>query len=74
MPPAPRQQLGACCRTSSWRLGRLAPGADIAAAAAVLVGICHDRVLNAVLPGMSPPAVESAAVVAALLDGIGPRA
>ncbi|MFD7847824.1 TetR/AcrR family transcriptional regulator [Nocardia sp. NPDC059764] len=55
------------------RLGRLAPEADIAAAAAVLVGICHDRVLNAVLPGMSPPAVEPAAVVATLLDGIGPR-
>ncbi|MEV6769991.1 hypothetical protein AB0N05_15330 [Nocardia sp. NPDC051030] len=53
-------------------LGRLAAGADIVAAAAGLVGVCHDEVLAAVLPGLprTPAAVES--VVTTLLDGFGP--
>ncbi|MEV6772968.1 helix-turn-helix domain-containing protein [Nocardia sp. NPDC051030] len=53
--------------------GRLAADADIAAAVAVLVGVCHDEVLSAVLPGIprAPAAIES--VVTTLLDGIGPR-
>lgn len=56
-------------------LGRLAAEADVEAAAAVLVGICHDEVLSALLAGAShpadPPPVES--VVATLLRGIAPN-
>ncbi|MVU83190.1 TetR family transcriptional regulator [Nocardia sp. ET3-3] len=66
-------------------LGRLAPAADTAAATAVLVGICHDVVLTAMLPGAtSPPggssvavdvdAVDVDAIVATLLAGIAPPA
>ena len=53
-------------------LGRLAPGADLSAATAMLVGICHDEVLAGLLPGAAhrpaPPSVES--VIATLLSGI----
>ncbi|MBF6274489.1 MULTISPECIES: TetR/AcrR family transcriptional regulator [Nocardia] len=56
-------------------LGRLAADADVDAAAAVLVGICHDAVLSSLLSGtprpFAPPPV--AAVVATLLSGIAVR-
>jgi AcrR family transcriptional regulator len=53
-------------------LGRLAPAADLDAAVAILVGICHDAALSALLPHAGPaisPATES--VVTTLLTGIG---
>lgn len=53
-------------------LGRLAADAEIDAAAAMLVGICHETVLSALVPHTTPdradPSVES--VVAAVLKGI----
>jgi AcrR family transcriptional regulator len=56
-------------------LGRLDSYADTAAAAAMLVGACHDAVLSGLITPdatpPSPPAVE--AVVATILSGIGPR-
>ncbi|MGW2664710.1 TetR/AcrR family transcriptional regulator [Nocardia tengchongensis] len=58
--------------TGEQRLGRIAPDADTTAAAAILVGICHDQVLGALLPGMSSPAVDPDAVVTTVLAGIGP--
>ncbi|NKY52948.1 TetR/AcrR family transcriptional regulator [Nocardia vermiculata] len=55
-------------------LGRLLADADVDAAAAVLVGICHDAVLSTLLSGAphpaAPPSVES--VVTTLLSGIAP--
>ncbi|MTE13845.1 TetR/AcrR family transcriptional regulator [Nocardia aurantiaca] len=54
-------------------LGRIAPDADTAAAAAVLVGICHDQVLATLLPGMSPHPVDADAVITTVLTGIAPR-
>ncbi|GAB0102937.1 TetR/AcrR family transcriptional regulator [Nocardia sp. JMUB6875] len=56
--------------TGEQRLGRLAATADIDAATAVLVGICHDQVLSVLLPGSASVAPEPAAVVATLLAGI----
>jgi AcrR family transcriptional regulator len=53
------------------KLGRLAADAPLDAAAAMLVGICHEIVLSALFPpgkASHPPAIES--VVTALLDGI----
>jgi AcrR family transcriptional regulator len=54
-------------------LGRLAPHAEIDAAAAMIVGVCHETVLSALLPhdgtAPAPPPVES--VITAVLDGIG---
>jgi AcrR family transcriptional regulator len=54
-------------------LGRLASGALVDAAAAMIVGICHETALSALLPhspaAAAPPAVES--VITAVLDGIG---
>ncbi|MGW4773436.1 TetR/AcrR family transcriptional regulator [Nocardia sp. NPDC004278] len=56
-------------------LGRLDPAADLDAAVAMLVGICHDQALSTLLPRAShptsPTAVES--VIATLLAGIGSR-
>jgi hypothetical protein len=56
-------------------LGRVAADADVDAAAAVLIGICHDAVLSSLLSGTPrpfvPPPVE--AVVATLLSGIAAR-
>lgn len=56
-------------------LGRVLADADVDAAAAVLIGICHDAVLSSLLSGAphpaAPPSVES--VVATLLSGIAPE-
>lgn len=54
-------------------LGRLIADADIEATAAILVGICHDTVLTALLSGAArsgPPPVE--AIVSTVLTGIAP--
>ncbi|PPK65456.1 TetR/AcrR family transcriptional regulator [Actinokineospora auranticolor] len=53
-------------------LGRLHPDADVGAAAAVLVGVCHDEVLSAVL-GSPAGGPSAGSVVAVVLDGIGAR-
>lgn len=53
-------------------LGRLAPGADTESAVALLVGICHDQVLSALLPGAPATRATVDSVVATLLEGIGP--
>jgi AcrR family transcriptional regulator len=54
-------------------LGRLASDAQVDAAAAMIVGVCHETVLSALFPHSATtaarPAVES--VVTAVLDGIG---
>jgi len=54
-------------------LSRLAPDAQVDAAAAMIVGICHGTVLSTLFPhnatAADPPIVES--VVTAVLDGIG---
>ncbi|MEU7630371.1 TetR/AcrR family transcriptional regulator [Nocardia sp. NPDC049220] len=56
-------------------LGRLAPDAQVDAAVAMLVGVCHDNVLSALLAGHPVAAAPSVdAVVVAVLDGIGARA
>lgn len=58
-------------------LGRLAPGARVDAAAAMIVGVCHETVLSLLLHGGTTPAappVPPEAVddlVTAVLDGIG---
>lgn len=53
--------------------GRLRADADVDAAAAVLVGICHEQVLSGLfahgLPHASVPSVDT--VIATLLGGIG---
>ncbi|QIS19252.1 TetR/AcrR family transcriptional regulator [Nocardia terpenica] len=73
--PRPWRELVADYLTAERDLGRVASDADLAAAVAVLVGICHDEVLSALLPGGprhgAPPAVDS--VIATLLKGIAPR-
>lgn len=54
-------------------LGRLAPESEVDAAAAVLVGFCHESVLGAVFPHtgpLDPPSLE--AVVKTVLHGIAP--
>lgn len=54
-------------------LRRLAPHAELDAAAAMIVGVCHEAVLSALFPhggtAPTPPPVES--VITAVLDGIG---
>lgn len=54
-------------------LGRLAADAHLESAAAMIVGVCHETVLSALLqhsaPDTTPPAVES--IVTAVLNGIG---
>jgi AcrR family transcriptional regulator len=65
-----RDRLGDYLRAER-NLGRLAPDAQVDAAVAMLVGICHDQVLSALVSGhtvSAPLSVES--VVAAVLDGI----
>ena len=54
-------------------LGRLRPGSEVDATAALLVGYCHASVMAAVFPHtgpLDPPAVDS--VVSATLHGIAP--
>lgn len=75
-------------RDSDWRaqltrylsaeqeLGRIAPAADIDAAAAILVGVCHDQVLTTLLSGTRarpPRQLDIDAIIATLLTGIAPR-
>jgi AcrR family transcriptional regulator len=51
--------------------GRLAATADVVTAAALLVGVCHEQVLTALLPttaAAAPPTADS--VITTLLDGI----
>jgi AcrR family transcriptional regulator len=54
-------------------LGRLASDAEVDAAAAMIVGVCHETVLSALFPhspaAATPPAVET--VITAVLNGIG---
>lgn len=53
-------------------LGRLAADAETDAAAAMIVGICHETVLSGLLPSVkpaTPPSAES--VISAVLRGIG---
>lgn len=54
-------------------LGRLAQHAELDAAAAMIVGVCHETVISALLPhdatAPTPPPVES--VITAVLKGIG---
>lgn len=54
--------------------GRLRADADVEAAAAVLVGICHEQVLSGLFAGGLPHASERSidAVIDTLLRGIGP--
>ncbi|MFF5260193.1 TetR/AcrR family transcriptional regulator [Actinomadura viridis] len=53
-------------------LGRLAPDARVEAAAAMIVGVCHEAVLSLLFHGTAPePDVD--ALAAAVLDGIGLR-
>ncbi|MFE3261404.1 TetR/AcrR family transcriptional regulator [Nocardia sp. NPDC059091] len=68
-----RELLAAYLRAERDR-ARIAPTADIDAATAVLVGICHDTVLTALLPGASGSHVDVEAVVTTLLSGIAPSA
>jgi AcrR family transcriptional regulator len=66
-----RNRLAVYLRTEQ-TLGRLAPDAETDAAAAMLVGICHETVLSGLLPHAQPaesPSPES--VIAAVLNGIG---
>ncbi|WP_067475644.1 TetR/AcrR family transcriptional regulator [Actinomadura hibisca] len=54
-------------------LGRLAPDAEVAAAARMIVGVCHEAVVSVLLAGTArQEPVDEAAVVAAVLRGIGP--
>ncbi|MBF6329976.1 TetR/AcrR family transcriptional regulator [Nocardia transvalensis] len=59
--------------TAERDLGRLSPDADLTAAVAILVGICHDAVLSALLPGAprSHPVAPVDSVITTLLRGIG---
>jgi AcrR family transcriptional regulator len=74
-------------RNSDWRqrlvehlcserdLGRIAPDADVQTAAAMIVGICHESVMSAMLadgaPATGTPPAKS--IVATVLDGIRAR-
>ncbi len=54
-------------------LGRLNPDAKVEAAAAMIVGVCHETVLTALLQGVARPmaAKDVDDLVAVILDGIG---
>lgn len=52
-------------------LGRLAADAEVDAAAAMIVGVCHETVLSALFPSNSAPAASAESVVTAVLKGIG---
>lgn len=65
-----RHRLGDYLRAER-TLGRIAPDAQVDAAVAMLVGICHEQVLSTLVPVPAvpiPPSLES--VVTAVLDGI----
>ena len=58
-------------------LGRLAPGAPVDAAAAMIVGVCHELVLTLLLPdgahaGLFAAPPDAGNVVAVILDGMRP--
>jgi AcrR family transcriptional regulator len=69
-----RQRLADYLR-SERDLGRLAADADVRTAAAMIVGICHETVMSALLTDGTTTAAErqADAVVATVLDGIRPR-
>ncbi|MFI5610954.1 TetR/AcrR family transcriptional regulator [Amycolatopsis sp. NPDC051903] len=53
-------------------LGRLAPHTHVDATAALLVGVCHETVLSALVPRTGSPAEPPVdAIVATVLEGIG---
>ncbi|MFI0355880.1 TetR/AcrR family transcriptional regulator [Actinomadura sp. 9N407] len=52
-------------------LGRLAPGARVESATAMIVGVCHETVLT-LLFGGAPPEPNVDDLVATLLDGLSP--
>jgi AcrR family transcriptional regulator len=56
-------------------LGRLAAHADVHAAAAMIVGICHETVMSALLADDTTTATtpDAGAVVSTVLDGLRPR-
>ncbi|MBC6466227.1 TetR/AcrR family transcriptional regulator [Actinomadura alba] len=58
-------------------LGRLAPDAQIDAATAMIVGVCHEAVISLLFHDAAthsaPPPAPIDDLVAAVLDGIGPR-
>lgn len=54
-------------------LGRLAADASPAAAASMIVGVCHEAVLSALLGAREPSPVPVDEVVASVLNGIAPR-
>ncbi len=56
--------------TAEQVLGRIAPDADVGAAGAILVGVCHETVLSTLLTGApsAPSSVES--VITVVLKGI----
>jgi AcrR family transcriptional regulator len=59
-------------------LGRLAPGAPVEAATAMMVGVCHEMVLTLLLPdgadaGIFAAPPDAGDVVAVVLDGIRAR-
>jgi AcrR family transcriptional regulator len=66
-----RDRLLAYLRAERER-GRLAAAAPIEAATAMLVGVCHETVLSALVRGEPPPTPPVDDLVAVLLDGISP--
>lgn len=55
-------------------LDRLDPDTDTDAAAAILVGVCHNEVLAAMLPGTPHIPLDIDGVITTLLTGIAPQA
>ncbi|GAA1578082.1 TetR/AcrR family transcriptional regulator [Actinomadura kijaniata] len=53
-------------------LGRLSPSADVEAATAFLVGVCHEAVLTQIFTGARPTPPDIDALIDTLLSGIGP--
>jgi AcrR family transcriptional regulator len=51
-------------------LGRLAAEAEVDAAAAMIVGVCHETVLSGLFPHNAAPAASVESVVTAVLKGI----
>lgn len=66
-----RDRLAAYLRAEQ-TLGRLAVDAETDAAAAMIVGICHETVLSGLMPHTEPTTIPSAeSVISAVLNGIG---